>query len=60
MACKAWEDAITEGKAEVIIEMGKEYNISKEKLLIYLQEKLNISQQQAQEYYEQYSSGVLV
>ena len=62
--CKAWEDAITEGKiagrAEGIIEMGKEYNVPKEKIIINLQSKLNISQQQAQEYYEQYSSGVLV
>ncbi len=68
MACKAWEDAIAEsreigkregkieGKAIVIVEMGEEYNISKEKILIDLQEELNISQQQAQEYYDQYSS----
>ncbi len=59
MACKAWEDAITDGKAEVIIEMGKEYNISKEKLLIYLQEKLEISDSQAQEYYDQYTENAL-
>ncbi len=45
-----------EGKAIVIVEMGEEYNISKEKILIDLQEKLNISQEQAQEYYDQYSS----
>lgn len=44
MACKAWEDAIAEsreigkreGKAIVIVEMGEEYNISKEKILIDL------------------------
>ena len=59
MACKAWEDAITDGKAEVIIKMGKKYNISKEKILIDLQEELEISDSQAQEYYEQYSSSVL-
>ena len=70
--CKAWEDAITEGKeagkiegklegkAEGIIKIGKKYNISKEKILIDLQEELEISDSQAQEYYEQYSSGVLV
>ena len=40
--------------------MGKKYNISKEKILIDLQEELEISDSQAQEYYEQYSSGVLV
>ena len=46
--CKAWEDAITEGKeagkiegkiegkAEGIIEMGKEYNVPKEKIIINL------------------------
>ena len=45
-----------EGKAIVIVEMGEEYNISKEKILIDLQEELNISQEQAQEYYDQYSS----
>ena len=70
--CKAWEDAITEGKeagkiegkiegkAEGIIEMGKEYNVPKEKIIIDLQSKLNISQQQAQECYEQYSKNVMV
>ena len=67
MACKAWEDAIAEsrelgkreGKAIVIVEMGEEYNISKEKILIDLQEELNISQQQAQEYYDQYTENAL-
>ncbi len=57
--CKAWEDAITEGRAEGIIEMGKECDATKEKIIINLQSKLNISQEKAQEYYEQYSSGVL-
>lgn len=60
MMCKALEDVITEGKVEEIIKMGKKYNISKEKILIDLQEELEISDSQAQEYYEQYSSSVLV
>lgn len=58
--CKAWEDAIIEGKAEGIIEMGKECDATKEKIIINLQSKLNISQEQAQEYYEQYSEKALV
>ena len=41
--CKAWEDAIIEGKAEGIIEMGKECDATKEKIIINLQSKLNIS-----------------
>ncbi len=73
--CKAWEDAITEGKeagkiegriegkivgkAEGIIKMGKKYNLSKEKILIDLQEELEISDSQAQEYYDQYTENAL-
>ena len=59
MACKALEDAITEGKVEGIIKMGKKYNISKEKILIDLQEELEISGNQAQEYYDQYTENAL-
>ena len=57
--CKAWEDAITEGKVEGIIKMGKKYNLSKEKIIIDLQEELEISDNQAQEYYDQYTENAL-
>ena len=56
--CKAIEDLILEGEvkgeAKGLIEICLEMNFSKEDILRKLQDKLNISMQQASEYFEIY------
>ena len=60
--CKAIEDLILEseekgekkGEAKGMIEICLEMNFSKEDILRKLQDKLNISMQQASEYFEIY------
>ena len=58
--CKAIEDLIAEsearGRAEGMIEMCLEMDISKEDILKKLQDKLNISPQQAEEYFGIYGT----
>ena len=45
---------ITEGEAKGIIETGCEFGISKEDILSRLQKKLNVSMDQAQEYFSMF------
>lgn len=47
---EAWQDGKTEGKAEEIVEMGREFGLSDGEILIRLQSKLNVSVQKAQDY----------
>ena len=59
--CKAIEDLILEGEAKGeakgLIEICLEMNFSKEDILRKLQDKLNISMQQASEYFEIYGKN---
>ena len=62
--CKAIEELIAEseargevrGKAEGMIEMCLEMNIPKKGIIKRLQDKLNISMQQADEYFRMYGT----
>lgn len=44
-----------EGRAEEIIEIGHEFGLSEEEILIRLQKKLDVSLQKAQEYFKMFS-----
>ena len=48
-------EGIAEGKAQEIIEFAKEVGWSKEQILERLQDKLNISQDKAIEYWKQFN-----
>ena len=50
---------ITEGEAKGIIETGCEFGISKEDILFRLQKKLNVSTDQAQEYFSMFGKQMI-
>ena len=50
---------ITEGEAKGIIETGCEFGISKEDILSRLQKKLNVSMEQAQEYFSMFGKQMV-
>ncbi len=58
--CKAWDDHKAAGLAEGIIEMGEDYGISENEIVLKLQEKLNISSSKALEYMKMYSKQLNV
>lgn len=47
---------INEGRIKGIIEMGLECGLSEEDILEKLQQKLNVSWQKAQEYFQKYTA----
>ncbi|MBO5303822.1 MAG: Rpn family recombination-promoting nuclease/putative transposase [Lachnospiraceae bacterium] len=51
---KGMERGIERGRALEIIEMGKEFGLSKETVIAKLQSKLNLSLDMAQEYFERF------
>ena len=52
-------ETMKEGGALQIIEMGQEFGLSEPKILEHLQKNLKVSEEQAQEYWEDYKKGVL-
>lgn len=49
-----FQETWNEGEAKGIIEMGHDFGLSEEDILVRLQKKLNISLQKAQEYISAY------
>ncbi len=52
--CKAFEDMRAEGKAEGIIEMGREFGLSCDEVIKSIQNKLGISMEEAKECYNSF------
>ena len=48
---------IKQGKAEEIVSMGEEFQLSREAILKKLQEKLGVGIQQAEEYFKRFAKG---
>lgn len=63
--CKAFEDmkeegrieGIIEGRAQEIIELGNEFKLSEPEILRKLQDKLEISNEKAKEYFTRFATA---
>lgn len=55
IAREARLEGFLEGRAEIIIELGKEFGLTEEQILTKLQDKLSITKEKAKEYMEMFS-----